>query len=197
MLQLHSDILPVIRTYIFDVRLFLFGLCWSSVWLWIAPEKCPTNRKNVRMNRKNVRIFLYRKNIKTRNKNRERENAKTSGQITPMKTSRCTDADWTRRPSAGYALPCGHAYRRGGYRLTPAKPGLRAPARQDRQAKPRALTGRGARLDTGSKIQKSSRQDQAGARHRSNSPSKGQNRPPGAFSPLRHSPQYPQRERGP
>ena len=29
-----------------------------------------------------------------------------------------------RRPSAGYALPYGHAYRRGGYRLTPT--GLRA-----------------------------------------------------------------------
>ena len=29
-----------------------------------------------------------------------------------------------RRPSAGYALPYGHAYRRGGYRLTPS--GLRA-----------------------------------------------------------------------
>ena len=53
----------------------------------------------------------------------------------------------TRRPSAGYALPCGHAYRRGGYRLTPS--GLRAPARRDRLPKPRALSGRGGRLDLG------------------------------------------------
>ena len=54
-----------------------------------------------------------------------------------------------RRPSAGYALPCGHAYRRGGYRLTPAGPGLRAPAHRERQPKPRALSGRGGRLCTG------------------------------------------------
>lgn len=42
--------------------------------------------------------------------------------------------------------PAGHAYRRGGYRLTPAMPGLRAPAHRDRQPKPRALSGRGGRL---------------------------------------------------
>ena len=45
------------------------------------------------------------------------------------------------------------AYRRGSYRLTPATPGLRAPARRDRQAKPRALSGRGARLDTSTHAQ--------------------------------------------
>ena len=39
------------------------------------------------------------------------------------------------------------AYRRGSYRLTPALPGLRAPAHRDRLAKPRALSGRGAWLE--------------------------------------------------
>src|SRR5260364_78265 len=28
----------------------------TNICLWIAPEKCPTNRKNVRINRKNVPI---------------------------------------------------------------------------------------------------------------------------------------------
>ena len=55
-----------------------------------------------------------------------------------------------RRPSAGYALPFGHAYRRGGYRLTPS--GLRAPAHRERQAKPRALSGRGACLCFGLRV---------------------------------------------
>lgn len=40
----------------------------------------------------------------------------------------------------------GHPYRGGGYRLTPAAPGLRAPARRERLSKPRALSGRGDRL---------------------------------------------------
>lgn len=53
------------------------------------------------------------------------------------------------RPSAGYALPFGHAYRRGGYRLTPALPGLRAPASGKRPPKPRALSGRGGVLGFG------------------------------------------------
>ena len=58
------------------------------------------------------------------------------------------DGQWpTRRPSAGYALRCAHAYRRGGYRLTPS--GLRAPAHRERQPKPRALSGRGGRLSPG------------------------------------------------
>jgi hypothetical protein len=38
------------------------------------------------------------------------------------------------------------AYRRGSYRLTPAAPGLRAPACRDRRPKPRALSGRGGQL---------------------------------------------------
>lgn len=39
------------------------------------------------------------------------------------------------------------AYRRGSYRLTPATPGLRAPAPRERRLKPRALSGRGSHLD--------------------------------------------------
>lgn len=49
-----------------------------------------------------------------------------------------------RRPSAGYALPSGHPYRGGGYRLTLALPGLRAPAHRAHQPKPLALTGLGS-----------------------------------------------------
>jgi hypothetical protein len=60
----------------------------------------------------------------------------------------------SRRPSAGYALPCGHAYRRGGYRLTPALPGLRAPAPGKRTPKPRALSGRGGMLGSGEQTYK-------------------------------------------
>ena len=62
----------------------------------------------------------------------------------PTKNRDATASGRTSRPSAGYALPCGHAYRRGGYRLTPS--GLRAPARRERQPKPRALSGRGGGL---------------------------------------------------
>jgi len=40
------------------------------------------------------------------------------------------------------------AYRRGSYRLTPAAPGLRAPAHRNRRPKPPALSGRGGHLDT-------------------------------------------------
>ena len=36
----------------------------------------------------------------------------------------------------------GKPYRAGSYRLTPVTPGLRAPARRDRQPKPGALSGR-------------------------------------------------------
>lgn len=49
-----------------------------------------------------------------------------------------------RRPSAGYALPFGHPYRGGGYRLTLALPGLRAPTHRAHQPKPLALTGLGS-----------------------------------------------------
>lgn len=51
------------------------------------------------------------------------------------------------RPSAGYALPYGHAYRRGGYRLTPADGrGYGHLRTVNRLAKPGALSGRRARL---------------------------------------------------
>lgn len=47
------------------------------------------------------------------------------------------------------------AYRRGSYRLTPALPGLRAPAHRGRRLKPRALSGRGSLLELDFQRQKS------------------------------------------
>jgi len=65
----------------------------------------------------------------------------------PPQISYCSWSD--SQAFAGLRTPAYRldAYRRGSYRLTPAPPGLWAPAHRDHQAKPRALSGRGAWLD--------------------------------------------------
>jgi len=75
-----------------------------------------------------------------------KENSKARVQRSP-----CGLADLRRDTE----LPLrGKPYRAGSYRLTPAAPGLRAPARRDRQPKPRALSGRGGWLAIGNQSPK-------------------------------------------
>jgi hypothetical protein len=122
--------------------------------LWIEPGKCPTNPENVPINPENVPIFLNRKTLKQNTKTvrakklmltvrrvckarlRLRRTRKTEGWVRPTPDSQ------TFAGLRGAATR--QVYRPGPYRLTPATPGLRAPARRDQCLKPRALTGRGS-----------------------------------------------------